>query len=577
MVVQIVGVLVAGLAFFGVGLWVGRVLRRQEALAAAAEARQAADQALATARAQLAAREEQQLGLRSELSAAAERGTAAQQRAEQLAVELARARSAAEQAVELKASLEAEAATVDRLQAELREAEVRRAQTEQALEQLAPLQGELAARATELNGLRERAQQLAEAFAKSDAERGSFGKRLVELGQELRLRDEEIEAMRLERQGLLEVKARLESQLSAEREAIERVRAEVQTAAGKLVDEKGQALLNQSQEELLALLNPVKEQLKEFGATVVKTYDQENRDRASLLQSLKLMQDTQARLHHDAEALTKALTGDSKAQGDWGELQLERLFETVGLTEGREYALQVSHVDEDGSRKRPDALVYLPANRAVVVDAKCSLTAFVESTRAEGEALGVAIQAHLASVRGHVRELAEKNYQALLGSRTLDTVLMFVPNEAAFHAAVANDPGLYDEAFRQGVLICSPTTLLAALQMIRHVWRTENQNVNAQKIAEEAGRMVDKLAAFVGDLDEVGRNLVRAEGAFTKARRKLTDGPGNLIGKATAVAQLGARVKPEKLEQLMLVAAPVEEEEDEALPALPGGKTPSVS
>ena len=370
-----------------------------------------------------------------------------------------------------------------------------------------------------------------------------------------------------------EERARLAAGLEAERRAAkerleealrnrEQVRAEVEKLAGRLLDEKGRALLDRNQASLKALLDPLGEKLKTFESKVEKTYDQENRDRARLLESLRILQDTQAKLHHDAEALTRALTGDSKTQGDWGELVLERVLEVAGLTEGREYDLQLSHTDDEGGRKRPDALVYLPGNRVVVVDAKCSLTAFVEASRAVSpEAREVALDAHVASIRSHVKGLAAKNYQDVVQERTLDIVLLFVPNEAAFHAAISRAAGLYEEAFRQRIVICSPTTLLAALQLISHVWRSERQNANAQEIAEEAGKMLEKLAAFVEDLEDVGRRIDQAKVSFDAARNKLQAGRGNVIGKARAIARLGARVRSEKVQGLLL-EGPAEEADE---------------
>jgi DNA recombination protein RmuC len=379
--------------------------------------------------------------------------------------------------------------------------------------------------------------------------------------------------------GLSERLARAEAALEAERRgAVERaaeaersreqVRAEVEILAGRLLDEKGEAMLHRSREGLEALLAPVAERLREFEAKVEKTYDQENRDRASLLGSLQRLQDAQARLHRDAESLARALTGESKAQGDWGELVLERVLETAGLTEGREYELQVNHVDEDGGRKRPDALVYLPGNRVVVVDAKCSLTAFVEAMRAETEERReAALRGHVASVRAHVRALAAKSYQDVVKGRAVDIVLLFVPNEAAFHAALSREAGLYEEAFRQRVVLCSPTTLLAALQLIGHVWRSERQNANAHKIAEEAGKLLEKLAAFVEDLDTAGARLDQARSSLDAARNKLVAGKGNVLKRAADLAKLGARVRPDRLEVLVPRAG----REDDAGDALPAG------
>jgi DNA recombination protein RmuC len=376
-----------------------------------------------------------------------------------------------------------------------------------------------------------------------------------ELSVALAVATEDLQASAAESRKLGEEKVRLETELSGERRAArerleeavrnrEQVRAEVEKLAGRVLD--------RNQTSLKALLDPLGEKLRTFEAKVEKTYDQENRDRARLLESLRILQDTQGKLHQDAEALTRALTGDSKAQGDWGELVLERVLETAGLTEGREYDLQLSHSDDAGGRKRPDALVYLPGNRVVVVDAKCSLTAFVEASRAvTPEAREAALDAHVSSVRAHVKGLAAKSYPDVVRERTVDIVLLFVPNEAAFHAAISRAAGLYEEAFRQRIVVCSPTTLLAALQLISHVWRAERQNANAQEIAEEAGRMLEKLAAFVEDLDGVGRRLEQARESFDSARNKLDTGRGNVIGRARAIAKLGARVKTEKVQELL--------------------------
>ena len=393
-----------------------------------------------------------------------------------------------------------------------------------------------------------------------------------ELKAELSATAADLVARTAEARKLGEERVRLASELEGERKAArerleeavrnrEQVRAEVEKLAGRVLDEKGKALLDRNQTGLKALLDPLGEKLRTFEARVEKTYDQENRDRARLLESLRILQDTQARLHQDAEALTRALTGDSRAQGDWGELVLERVLETAGLTEGREYDLQLSHTDDAGGRKRPDALVYLPGDRVVVVDAKCSLTAFVEASRAvTPEAREAALDAHVASIRAHVKGLAAKGYQDVVRERTVDIVLLFVPNEAAFHAAISRAAGLYEEAFRQRIVVCSPTTLLAALQLISHVWRSERQNANAQEIAEEAGRMLEKLAAFVEDLDGVGRRLDQAREGYDAARNKLDTGRGNVLGKARAIVRLGARVKTEKVQSLLGEGA----EEDEA-------------
>ena len=327
------------------------------------------------------------------------------------------------------------------------------------------------------------------------------------------------------------------------------MRLEFEALGQKLLEEKGRSMLEQNHKSLEGLLSPMRERLQEFEETFAQTSDLESRDRASLLERLRLLQEAQSKLHEDASALSRALTGESRAQGDWGELVLESLLATAGLTEGREYELQVDHQNEEGGHRRPDALVYLPPDRAIVIDAKCSLQAFVASTRAISEEERQSdLDAHLASLRTHVKLLAAKDYQAVIKQRSLDFVFLFVPSEAAFHAALSRHPALSEEALRQRVVVCSPTTLLATLQMVHHVWRSERQTLNAQRIAEEAGKMIDKLSAALESFNEVGARLDQAQNAFDLARGRLSTGKGNVISIANKVLQLGARAhKPEKL------------------------------
>jgi len=444
-----------------------------------------------------------------------------------------------------------------------------------------------------------RAEEQAAASAARDSERAREVERAAEVARvraELqaaeRRNDEavrEVEALRrrgdeliAEARKIAEERTRLAAELASERKAAaeraveaersrEAVRAEVEKLAGRVLDEKGKAILERSQEGLKALLGPVGEKLKAFEEKIDKTYVDENRDRASLLRELKLLQDAQQSLSRQADGLTRALTGESKAQGDWGEMILESLLQTAGLVEGQQYDLQESHVDDDGGRKRPDAIVKLPRDRAIVVDAKCSLTAFVEATHAQDpQAREDALARHLESLRAHVKGLAGKSYTEVLQQRTLDFVFLFVPNEAAFHAALARAPTLCEEALKQGVALTSPTTLLAVLRTVEHVWRSEKQNANAQKIADEAGKLLNKLSDFVGDLDEVGARLGKAQESFAAAKAKLQTGPGNAMKKAADIAELGARVKPDKKGRLLRAAGEEAEDEPAQASLLPG-------
>jgi DNA recombination protein RmuC len=216
-------------------------------------------------------------------------------------------------------------------------------------------------------------------------------------------------------------------------------------------------------------------------------------------------------------------------------------------------------------------VVKLPGGRALVVDSKCSLTSFVEAMHATDEAARRdALARHLDSLRAHVKGLAAKDYTAVLQQRTLDFVLLFVPNEAAFHAALAQAPGLCEEALKQRVVLCSPTTLLAVLKTVEHVWRSEKQNANAQKIADEAGKLLDKLSDFVADLDQVGARLAQAQESFAAAKGKLQTGKGNALKKAADIADLGARVKPDKRDRLLRAAGEEPEDEPAQPSLLPG-------
>lgn len=509
--------------------------------------RRQAEVELTAARTQLAGRDELLRRLEQQLATL---GAQLQQDGQQLG-------QAREALARAEAQARAAEATLEAVKHELssREAALAQAQHEVASrgEQLARVRAEAeaaAARLAALERLEAEAQAAASALAAARAAQEATARRLATL-----------EAIEGEHARLLERAGRLEAELDAERSraaerlseaqaAKETMRLEFEALAQKLLEEKGKAMLEQGQKGLEGLLTPVKERLKQFEETFARTYQEESRDRVTLLERLRLVAETQQKLNDGAEALARALTSDSKAQGDWGELVLERLLETAGLTRGREYELQVHHQDEDGARLRPDALVYLPQQRAIVVDAKCSLTAFVAASRATDEAERERqLDAHVASVKAHVRELSVKDYTAVLAQRSLDLTFMFIPNEAAFHAALARSPRLFEEAFAQRVVLCSPMTLLAALQVVSHVWRGERQTKNAETIAEEAGKMVDKLALALDAFNELGGRLDAAKGAWETARDRLATGRGNALGLARKVHELGARVrKPEKLE-----------------------------
>ncbi|MFZ3183402.1 MAG: DNA recombination protein RmuC, partial [Pseudomonas sp.] len=319
------------------------------------------------------------------------------------------------------------------------------------------------------------------------------------------------------------------------------LRAQFAELAGKIFDEREQRFAQSSQERLGQLLDPLKERIQSFEKRVEESYQLEARERFSLSKELQRLQQLNQRLGDEATNLTRALKGQ-KIQGNWGELVLEQVLEHAGLTKGREYLTQVSLTSADGQRFQPDVIIQLPGDKQVVIDAKVSLTAYQAMIVSEDEAgRTLAIKQHVLSLRSHLKGLSLKDYQRLEGLHSLDFVLLFVPIEAAFAAALQADPGLFQEAYAQHIVIVSPTTLLATLRVIDSLWRQERQSLNAREIAERAGALYDKFVAFVVDLDELGSRVQQLDKAYAAARNKLVDGRGNLVARVENLKQLGAR------------------------------------
>ncbi|MGE6527871.1 DNA recombination protein RmuC [Pseudomonas sp. NPDC077382] len=323
--------------------------------------------------------------------------------------------------------------------------------------------------------------------------------------------------------------------------ARDELRAQFAELAGKIFEEREQRFAETSHERLGQLLDPLRERIQSFEKRVEESYQNEARERFSLAKELERLQQLNQRLGDEATNLTRALQGQ-KTQGNWGELILERVLEHAGLEKGREYHTQVSLKSADGERFQPDVLIQLPGDKQVVVDAKVSLTAYQAMISAEDEGSRVlALKQHVLSLRNHLKGLSLKDYQRLEGLQSLDFVLLFVPIEAAFAAALQGDPELFQEAYSKHIVIVSPTTLLATLRVIDSLWRQERQSQNAREIAERAGALYDKFAAFIQDLDEIGSRLQQLDKAYLGARNKLTDGRGNLVSRAEQLKLLGAR------------------------------------
>ena len=349
-----------------------------------------------------------------------------------------------------------------------------------------------------------------------------------------------------------------EEKLKLLSEARESMQNGFKNLANEIFESKQKEFKNQSKEQLSGVLDPLHERIKSFEKRVEDTYSNEAKERYSLQKEVKNLQELNARIAQDAVNLTNALKGESKKQGIWGEMVLERVLESSGLVKGREYELQVTLKSAEGTRLQPDAIVRLPEAKDVVIDSKVSLSSYEKYCSTDDETLGqAALTAHIRSIRTHIKQLSAKDYQSLKGIRTLDYILMFVPIESAFSLATQEDPDLYTDALARQIAIVTPSTLLATLRTIQNMWRIEQQNRNADDIADRAGKLYDKFVNFVADLELIGQRLDSTRGAWDDAWNKLVDGRGNLVKRAEDMKKLGAKVS-KSLPQNLLEMTPAE-------------------
>ncbi len=322
-------------------------------------------------------------------------------------------------------------------------------------------------------------------------------------------------------------------------EAREALTHQFKSLASDILEEKSRRFAEQNQQSLGQLLDPLRSRLADFQGRVEQFYDAEGKQRSALAQQVHQLLQLNQTLSEDARNLTQALKGSTKAQGNWGELILERVLESAGLRKGFEYDVQENHLRADGSRAQPDVVIHLPEDRHLVIDAKASLLAYEEWAHADDEAVRAGAQRrHLDSVRQHIKGLAERNYQQLYALQSLDFVLMFVPIEPAFMLAVTADNQLYSDAWNRNVLLVSPSTLLFVLRTVAHLWRQEAQTRNAQEIAQRGADLYDHLTAFVEELEKVGKSLGQAQDAYHKAFNKLSKNRGNVIRRAEMLKEL---------------------------------------
>lgn len=337
---------------------------------------------------------------------------------------------------------------------------------------------------------------------------------------------------------------RFQEQLQLLTTARETLTREFENLANRIFDDKQAVFARTSKATLDTTVDPLRREIGEFRKKVEDAYDKENAERNKLVGQIGELQKQAQRVGEEALLLANALKGDSKVQGNWGEVVLERILEESGLHKGREYETQVALADDDGRRRNPDVIIHLPDRRDIVVDAKVSLTDYERYCRADDPTEKQrCLSRHVASLRGHVTGLSRKAYEQLAGVNTLDFVLIFVPIEAAFMAALEADSTLFRDAYDRGIILVSPSTLLATLRTIHNIWRYEDQNRNAEKIATQAGALYDQFVLVVESLDDLGRHIDRSQEAWTATRNRLVQGRGNLVKRLEDVRQLGARTR----------------------------------
>ncbi len=342
------------------------------------------------------------------------------------------------------------------------------------------------------------------------------------------------------------VQTQLRQQLGAQdqqlREMLEKMQLQFQRMASTILDDKSKQFTEHNKTQLDQLLQPLRDRLRDFEQTVQNTHKESLEKQAGLFHELRNIKELNRQMSEEARNLTRALKGESKTQGNWGEMVLQRILERSGLGLNQEYRLQEAVVAEDGRRLQPDVTILLPDNKYMVIDSKVSLADYERMANAEDPTeQAAALKRHLQSIRNHVRDLSSKNYQQLYGPGSPDFVLLFVPIEPAFMAAVQNDADLFSDAFDRNIVIVSTSTLLATLRTIASLWRQENQNKNAQEIARQAGSLYDKFTAFAEDLVKVGQQLDATDKTYKLAMNKLVDGKDNLVRKAERLRELGAK------------------------------------
>ena len=342
----------------------------------------------------------------------------------------------------------------------------------------------------------------------------------------------------------------------------EKFSKEFENLANKILEEKSSKFTEQNKENIKNILTPLQEKIKDFEQKVEFSQKENISIHSALKQQLIDLQNQNIRITKEAENLTKALKGDSKIQGNWGELVLEKVLEKSNLEKGREYTIQESFTREDGTRAIPDVVIHLPDGKKMIIDSKVSLTDYERFINAEEETKALYLKQHVASIKRHIDQLSSKKYEDLYIDSP-DFVLMFIPIEPAFAIALQNDDSLYTKAFAQNIVIVTPTTLLATLRTIDSMWTNQKQQENAYEISRQAGALYDKFEGFVTDLIKIGKKMDEAKSEYGNAMNKLVDGKGNIVRSIEKLKIMGVKSKKSLPEALLKRAIPEDLEKDE--------------
>lgn len=388
-----------------------------------------------------------------------------------------------------------------------------------------------------------------------------IGAVLLFISMRVATRRREILARRID--NLMESHNELEKdlvRLQTEKESLldtgKKFEAQFENLAHRIFDEKNTAFKQQSKESLDGILSPLKDKLVDFEKKVNDSFVKQAQEQFSLTEQIKVIVEAKNQLSLQAQGLTNALKGDSKVQGDWGEVMLEKILEDVGLRKGDDYILQGAGMglkDVEGKRQKPDVIVNLPDNKHVIIDSKVSLTAYERffNEREDDIARASHLKAHLIAVKERVKELEARRYQDTEGLGTPDFVLMFIPIESAYMLALQEDRTLHEFAWNKGVAIVCPSTLFSSLRTIESLWKLARQNDNADEIAKKGGALYDKMVGFVTDMQSIGKNIKTLEGSYDSAMNKLTDGRGNILGQTEKLKEMGVKTSKSLPPQLI--------------------------